>query len=239
MQAVPLELARRLPADTVQTGAAVRSVAFEADGSLLVTTDAGTVAATAIVLAVPPALAVDSIAFTPALAPGLVEAASAVHTWMSDTVKVVARYPEPFWRDAGLAGAALSHVGPFCEFHDHTGPDGDGQAALFGFAPAARLGGASTDQIAEQFVEHAARLWAAPEPLELHVADWSTDRFTAARDTATPSTSWYYGTPLLRLPHLDGRLVFGSTETGSAFPGYLEGAVLAGRRAAGQVLDRL
>ena len=45
--------------------------------------------------------------------------------------------------------------------------------------------------------------------------------------------------PALRLPQMDGRLIFGSSETGPAFPGYLEGAVLAGRRAAGQALDRL
>jgi monoamine oxidase len=236
MQALALELAQRLPSGVLTTGAAVRSVSFE--DAVLATTDAATVAASALVLAVPPALAVETIEFTPALPSGLIEAARAVHTWMSDTVKVIARYEEPFWRQAGLAGAALSHIGPFCEFHDHCGPDPD-QAALFGFAPAARLGGASTDEITSQFVEHSARLWGAAAPVDLHVADWSTDPFTAASHTATPSRSWYYGTPLLRLPHIDGRLIFGSTETASAFPGYLEGAVLAGRRAAGQALDRL
>jgi monoamine oxidase len=240
MQALALEFARRLPEGTLQTGMPVRSVAFEADGSVLVMTDTATVAASTVVLAVPPALAVETIAFTPALPPGLIQAAQAVHTWMSDTVKVVARFEAPFWRKAGLAGAALSHAGPFCEFHDHSGPGAD-QAALFGFAPAARLGGASMDEIAARFEEHVARLWgpAAPPPSELHIADWSSDPLTAAAGRAKPSEYWYYGTPVLRLPHIDGRLVFGSTETASAFPGYLEGAVLAGRRAAGQVLDHL
>jgi monoamine oxidase len=238
MQALSLELARRLGSDALATGAAVRAVAFEADGSVRAATDAATVAASALVLAIPPALAVETIEFTPALPSGVVEAAQAVHSWMSDTVKVIARYEEPFWRRAGLAGAALSHIGPFCEFHDHSGPASD-QAALFGFAPAARLGGASIEEITRHFVEHSARLWGAPAPVDLHVADWSTDPFTAASHPATPSRSWYYGTPVLRLPHIDGRLIFGSTETASAFPGYLEGAVLAGRRAAGQALDRL
>ena len=195
------------------------------------------VASTAL-LAVPPKLAVESIAFEPALPPALVDAAQAVHTWMSDTVKVLARFEEPFWREGGLAGAALSHVGPFCEFHDHSGPE-PGQAALFGFAPAARLGGASRDETATQFKAQVDRLWGpnAPEPLELHVADWSADPFTST-SPARPSAGWYYGTPVLRLPQIDGRLIFGSSETGPAFPGYLEGAVLAGRRAAGQALDR-
>ena len=144
---------------------------------------------------------------------------------------------QPFWRDAGLAGAALSHAGPFCEFHDHSGPNGD-QAALFGFAPAARLGGASPEEIAVGFERHVLRLFgpSAPAPDELLIADWSNDPFTAAGDAATPSRSWYHGTPVLRLPHIDNRLIFASTETASAFAGYLEGAVLAGRRAAEQAL---
>jgi monoamine oxidase len=238
MQSVPLALAERLPARTVRTSAAVRSISFAADGSVGVETAAEAFVASAVVLAVPPKIAVEAIAFQPALPPALVEAAQAVHTWMSDTVKVLARYAEPFWREAGWAGAALSHVGPFCEFHDHSGPAAS-QFALFGFAPAARLGGTPTNVIVEQFNEHVARLWhSAPDPEDVRVADWSTDVYTTT-GPAKPSTSWYYGTPVLRLPHLDGRLVFGSTETAGAFPGYLEGAVLAGRRAAGQIIDRL
>lgn len=239
MQAVPLGLAGRLPDGMVRTSAAVTSIAFADDGSVRVTTAEGTFTASVVLLAVPPKLAVDSIAFEPALPPVVVEAAQAVHTWMSDTVKVLARYEEPFWRAAGLAGAALSHVGPFCEFHDHSGPQ-PGQAALFGFAPAARLGGASHEDVVARFQAQVGRLWGpdAPEPLEVHVADWSADPFTSTTP-AQPSTAWYYGTPLLRLPQAEGRLIFGSTETGPAFPGYLEGAVLAGRRAAAQALDRV
>jgi monoamine oxidase len=237
MQTLAIELARRLGPGVVETGMAVRSLAFDADGSVLVSTAAGTVAGSVVVLAVPPALAVESIAFSPALPAGIVDAARAVHTWMSDTVKVVARYTEPFWRARGLAGAGLSDAGPFCEFHDHSGPDGD-QAALFGFAPAARLGGAPHDEIAARFEEQVVRLWgtSGQRPAAVHIADWSSDPFTSASSPARPSRSWYYGTPVLRLPHIEGRLIFGSTETASAFPGHLEGAVLAGRRAAEQIL---
>ncbi|RKQ93003.1 monoamine oxidase [Solirubrobacter pauli] len=236
MQSVPLALARSL---TVKTSAPVRSITFRADSLAEVATDDETYVASTVLLAVPPRLAVESIDFQPALPPGVVDAARAVHTWMSDTVKVVARYATAFWRDAGWAGAALSHAGPFCEFHDHSGPEAN-QAALFGFAPAARLGGAAQDEIVERFCGHVERLWGpgAPAPLEVHVADWSADGYTTA-GVATSSTAWYYGTPLLRLPHFGGRLVFCSTETAPAFPGYLEGAVLAGRRAAGQAQEHL
>jgi monoamine oxidase len=238
MQAVPLGLAHLLPTGAVQTSAAVTSIAFGEADTARVATSSETFVASTVLLAVPPKPAVETIAFEPALPTALVDAARAVHTWMSDTVKVLARFQEPFWRHNGLAGAALSHVGPFCEFHDHSGPE-PGQAAIFGFAPAARLSGASNDEIATQFNTQVNRLWGpdAPAPLELHVADWSADPFTAT-SPARPSTAWYYGTPVLRLPQIGGQLIFGSSETGPAFPGYLEGAVLAGRRAAGQALDR-
>jgi monoamine oxidase len=156
------------------------------------------------------------------------------------TVMVIARYETPFWRQRRLAGAALSHIGPFCEFHDHTGPDTD-QSALFAFAPAARLGGKSIDEITAAFREHAARLFGpeAHETGDILVTDWSREVFTSATRPAHRSSHWYCGTPALRLPHIGGRVIFGSTETGSAFPGYLEGAVLAGKRAASQALDHL
>ena len=239
MQSLPLELAHRLPPATVRTSAAVQSITFEADGAVSVETGSEEFSASTVVLAVPPKLAVESIELNPAAPPGLLQAAQAVHTWMSDTVKVIARFEEPFWREAGLAGAALSHAGPFCEFHDHSGPE-PGEAALFGFAPAAQLGGAAPDEIAARFQAQIARLFGpgASDILDLQIADWSSDPLTSTPAPARPSTLWYYGIPLLRLPHYDGRLLFGSTETAPAFPGYLEGAVLAGRRAAGQALER-
>ncbi len=89
MQSVPLALARSL---AVKTSAPVRSITFRADSLAEVATDDETYVASTVLLAVPPRLAVESIDFQPALPPGVVDAARAVHTWMSDTVKVVARY---------------------------------------------------------------------------------------------------------------------------------------------------
>lgn len=241
VQSVPLELARRLPEAVVQTGVPVGSVTFASDGSVQVATPDGTVTGRVVVLAVPPKLAVESIGFTPTLPPGLLRAASAVHTWMSDTVKAVAVYDEPFWRRGGLAGAAFSHAGPFREFHDHSGAESS-QAAIFGFAPAAALREAASEgDMAELFTAQLARLL-GPEgrhPSSVRVVDWSRERFTATPGPARSPASSYYGNPVLGAPHMDGRLLLASTETAPAFGGHLEGAVLAGRRAAGHALDSL
>ncbi len=241
MQAVPIELARRLPEGAVVTGAPVESVAFAASGPAQVATAVGALTARMVVLAVPPRLAVGSIGFTPRLPADLIEAATGVHTWMSDTVKAVACFAEPFWRRSGLAGAGISHAGPFSEFHDHSGPEPD-QAALFGFAPAVPMGKAPSESgIAERFIDQVARLWGPQgrQPSSVRIVDWSRERFTAIPGPAASPASRYYGDPVLRMPYMDGRLVFASTETAHAFGGHVEGAVLAGRRAAAQALDLL
>lgn len=240
MQSLAFGLARRLPEGVVQTGVPVAAVSFGADGSVQVTTADATIAGRMVVLAVPPKLALDAIAFSPELPSEVARAAAMVPTWMSDMVKAVATFEAPFWRRIGLAGAAFSHAGPFREIHDHSGPR-PGQAALFGFAPAARLVGASEPAIAEQFVAQLARLWgpAAARPSAIHAVDWSRARFTAASGPARPSTSWYPADPVLHVPHLQGRLAFASTETADAFAGHLEGALRAGRRAARQAIELL
>src|SRR3954465_14406564 len=75
MQGLAVELARRLGGGTLRTGTPVHALAFEGADAVLITADSATFTASAIVLAVPPGLAVESIAFTPALPAGLVEAA--------------------------------------------------------------------------------------------------------------------------------------------------------------------
>src|SRR5699024_2905428 len=49
-------------------------------------------------------------------------------------VKAIAVYDASVWHATGLAGSAISYRGPFQEFHDHSGPDASGTAAIFGFA---------------------------------------------------------------------------------------------------------
>ena len=88
------------------------------------------------VLALPPSLAIHHITMRPALPDQLHALALATPVWMGTMAKAVVVYPEPFWRRQGLAGAAISHVGPLRELHDMSGPDGV-PAALFGFAPLA------------------------------------------------------------------------------------------------------
>ncbi len=70
----------------------------------------GTLRAEHVVLALPPALAVEYIDFGNTLPAGLLRLARATPVWMGAVAKVVAPYPSAFWRERGLAGAAFSRT---------------------------------------------------------------------------------------------------------------------------------
>lgn len=78
--------------------------------------------------------------------------------WTGAITKAAAVYDGAFWRDDGLAGAAVSHLSPFRELHDHSGP-GAGPAAIFGFAGSDLFADATIPQVAAAFVEQLTRLF--------------------------------------------------------------------------------
>lgn len=76
-----------------------------------------------VLFALPPRLLEATIAFSPALDDATVTHWRKTPTWMAPHAKFFAIYDRPFWRDAGLSGAAQSMVGPLVEIHDATTSD--------------------------------------------------------------------------------------------------------------------
>jgi monoamine oxidase len=154
---------------------------------------------------------------------------------MAGAVKVVARYERAFWRDRGLAGAAISYAGPLQEIHDMSGPAGD-PAALFGFA-AAPTPGTLDPTLPDRSVSQLARLFGpeAAQPAELLVHDWSCETYTCPPGY-TAGGSHLFGHREFRQPALRGRLHWACTETATVHAGHIEGALQAGARAARAVL---
>lgn len=206
------------------------------DDGVTVHAASGAVAADHVVLAVPPALAVDSIAFTPDLPARVRFLAEGTAVWMGAVVKAVAVYDRAFWRDVGLAGAAVSHVGPFRELHDHSGPHAR-PAAIFGFADAAQLACGDSEQVAAAFTGQLTRLFGpqAAAPLQVHAVDWSRERYTTPAAPSPRASTGTYSHPQLQEPAL-GRLHWASTETAPAYAGHIEGALLAGALAADRII---
>jgi monoamine oxidase len=120
LQRLVARLAERIPAATILTSALVTRVQ-QAD-TMIVTHllrdgTAEKIASDAVVLALPPRLAVTSIELEPPLFPARMRELQAIPTWMAGHAKVVTLYERPFWLEQRLSGDAMSEVGPLREIH--------------------------------------------------------------------------------------------------------------------------
>ncbi|MFJ7291245.1 flavin monoamine oxidase family protein [Streptomyces collinus] len=231
-QSIAAALAARMPTGILRLDTPVTAI-HPSPGGLDVLTQVGTLHADHVILAVPPALALERIDFGDALPADLVRLAQTTPVWMGAVAKVVAHYPAAFWREDGLAGAAFSRTGPLQEIHDMSGPDGE-PAALFGFAHARTVRRGFEQAVTAQL----ARLFgpAAASPGALHLQDWSAERWTAPSTVQHIADYSLFGHRLYQRPALGGRLHWASTETATDYAGHIEGALAAGERAARAVL---
>ena len=230
-QSLAARLAAQLPTGTVHLADAVVRVVTNAD-HVRVESASGVTTADHVIVALPPALAVDTITFDPPLDERVRSVATLTAVWMGAIVKAVATFDEPFWRRTGLVGSAVSYAGPFREIHDHSGPDGD-PGALFGFAPAEMFGDQSLEQIGSAFGDQLSRLFGAgaPLPRRIHVLDWSREPYTSPRAPSPHATTRTYGHPVFQAT-VAGRVRWASTETSTEYAGHIEGALRAGASAA-------
>jgi monoamine oxidase len=229
-------LGSMLGAERVRGGHQVTDIRQAPSGVCVVSNHAGKpceIHAERVVVALPPRLAARTIRFAPVLEARVGEAMVGVATWMAGHAKVVAVYSEPFWRQDGLSGDAMSRSGPLVEIHDASPSAGEG--ALFGFVgvPATErpdptaLATLATIQLAKLFGPRAA------EPIDVLVRDWAAEPQTATdEDRAGLSQHPSYGMPAVLSDLWDGRLVLASTELASTNGGLLEGALEAASAAA-------
>ncbi|MBB1158965.1 flavin monoamine oxidase family protein [Amycolatopsis dendrobii] len=235
------ELSHRMAADLgdrVALGSPILAIRQHDDG-VEVDTPAGTHRARRVVLAMsPPDRA--GIQIDPQLP--LPQRTIGERMSMAHAYKVHVTYPEPFWRRQGLSGASMSDAGPLMLTWDDTPPE-ERQGALVGFARAD--GGISADlpdpmpgdpeQRREAVLAGLARAFGdqALRPDEYHEMNWTEERWTSGcipiwspglLTTCGPG----YAAPA-------GRLHFAGSEASPAWPGSMEGAVVAGERAAADI----
>lgn len=233
-QQIALRMAGEL-GDRVVLGAAVHGVTHDTAG-VTVHSEEGTVAAAAVVVAIPPAHRT-AIDFTPPLPPEYVRLS---RNWPQGRLsKAYAAYDTPFWRADGRSGEALSDTGPVFITFD-VSPRADGPGVLLGFVDAREFDALTAEQRREHALSGFAALFGptARQPLDYVDHCWGTEQFAPGGPTAAvPPGAWCSVGPWLRRPV--GPVFWAGTETADRWTGFLDGAVRSGLRAAGEVDARL
>ncbi|MEO0915091.1 MAG: FAD-dependent oxidoreductase, partial [Pseudomonadota bacterium] len=221
------ELGPRLFLETPVTGVA------EEGGGVRVSTRRGEIAARAAIIAVPPPVSAGLLAEAH-------WAQAALRAFEpGDLIKLSVHYARPFWRDAGLSGASLSAA--MCGLATaETTALGGGRATLTVF-----LGGPEARALGGK--DAAARWEAIAGPLR-RIFGPEVDRTEARHERIWVDNPWSGGgynahlapgaamAPEAVLRSFRGGVTFASAEIAEVFPGYVEGALRAGKDAAARVL---
>ena len=232
-------LTDRMAADLdgrVRTGHRVTTITRDEDGVTVQSSSGPLRAAKAIVTVAPPAPS--PITHDPPLPADHV--ALQQNTFMGSVYKAIAIYDRPFWRDR-RGGEFLVLDNPGSAVFDTTAPGGSGHLCVLvggraahtldGLDPAARrraiLGPLVTHIGAEVL-----------DPVDWHEKSWHRDEYVGGGYLALPNpgtTDGFFPMPSAPVGHIH----WAGTETATEHPGYLEGAIESGERAAREVAEAL
>jgi monoamine oxidase len=161
---------------------------------------------------------------------------------MGSVVKVNVIYSRPFWREEGLSGAATSDSGPIRITYDNSPPSGT-PGVLVGFMEgddSRRLYGAGRSSRRAAALASLERYFGgeAGHPIGYLDVPWAEEPFTRGAYGS-------YNPPGVLTSLFDaaagpvGSLHFAGADTSPLWPGYMDGAIRSGERAAREVLSRL
>lgn len=236
MHALADDLARDL-GDRLRLSRAVTGIEH-GPGRVRLASATGIIEARTVLIAVPPTMAA-RLDFAPPLPAGLQRALA---VWQSGAViKVLVRFPTCFWRDRGLSGMVMWRDLPGLFACDVSKDDDDAALVVFVGGPLAlrwrEFGDATLRaEIAKKLVEAL-----GPEAagiLDLSYRDWTDDRWSGGA----------YGDLIIDAKATDAErtilagaapVYFASSELSPSFPGYVEGAIVAGRIAARKIMAEL
>ncbi|TIT22070.1 MAG: flavin monoamine oxidase family protein [Mesorhizobium sp.] len=234
MHSLADDLARDL-GDRLRLNTAVEAIE-DGPGGVRVVSPAGAIEARAVLVAVPPMMA-SRVDFVPPL-PAVLKRALGV--WQSGAViKMLVRYPKAFWRDRGLSGMVMWRD-PHGLFACDASRDED-HAALVVFigGPLAQrwrdLDDAALRAKVTSKLEEALGIEAAGI-IDLSYRDWTGDRWSGGgySDLIVDATA----TDAERIIRAGASPIhFASSELSPSFPGYVEGAIVAGRIAALEIIQ--
>ncbi|TPN20744.1 flavin monoamine oxidase family protein [Mesorhizobium sp. B2-3-3] len=236
MQSLAEDLAGDL-GDRVRLGQPVMRIEHGPHGVRVVSGNS-VIEASEVLVALPPATAA-KLDFAPALPAALQRALGA---WESGAViKILVRYARPFWRQRGLSGMVMWRDLPGLFACDVSKDAEHAALVVFVGGPLALRWRALGE--AELRAEMTARLAAALGPDAAAIADfswrdWIEDRWSggAYSDLIVDVTARDAERTILGGAP---RVHFAASELSPSFPGYVEGAIIAGRIAARKIISGL
>lgn len=229
-----MRLAESVAAETY-VGAVVRRIAHSGD-AVRVSGPGFEAVGRRVVVAVPVPLA-GRIEYDPVL-PGYRDQLTQRLTFGS-AIKYLVIYDEPFWRDRGLTGLAISHTSPVRAVLDGCPPDGTpGVLTAFVTGPPAREVAALTatqrrELVLRQLVHYFGAQ--AGRPRDVIEQNWMEEPYTRGCYHAYAPPGFYteFG-PALKEPI--GRIHWAGAETVPVEFGSMSGAIHSGRRVASEIL---
>jgi len=228
-QELSLRMTKAL-AEPVRLACPARRIRSDRAG-VVVDTDGDTLEAKFAVVTAQPAL-IARIVFDPALP------ASHAHLLERFTgtpaLKMMAIYPEPFWRGTGLSGQSASDAGPYEVTFDNSPPSGR-PGVLMTFAEgrhALSLRERTKEERRLLYLQHLGRLFGAEAlaSTEYLEHDWAGDPWSRGCLSHLPPGALTAAGPALREPH--GRIYFAGSERATRWAGYMDGAVRSGEAVA-------
>lgn len=231
-QRVVRRVAERL-GGTIRLAAPVRRIEWSDKGAV-VHADTVSVAARHVIVAIPPHLA-GAIEYEPSLPTNRVQV---TQRWPQGLmIKVSMLYPEPFWRRDGLSGASYDYLSVMSETADSSNPEKYSKAGvLTGFVysdnarKAAAMDAAArkallVGEVVKRFGPKAAA------PAYYHESNWSMEQWTRGCSTGflTPGATRLFGSAVRDAV---GPLHWAGTETATAWPSFIDGAIRSGEREA-------
>jgi monoamine oxidase len=154
--------------------------------------------------------------------------------------KCTAVYDEPFWREDGFSGSAVSDIGPVETTFDNSPPDGS-PGVMLGFigGPLATEHARKPESERRQIVlDCYARMFGerARQASAYFEQAWAEEEWSGGGPVCTPAPGALtaFGEELRRP---SGRVHWAGAETATVWCGYMDGAVRSGERVAEEVLD--
>jgi monoamine oxidase len=221
--------------DRVVLGRPVRRIEHHGNGVRVIARDGSEYRGDAAIVTLPPTLA-GRLEYDPILPSWRDQLTQRIPA--GSVIKTYALYPEPFWRNDGLNGQAISDAGPVKVTFDNSPPSGT-PGVLMGFLEgseartwARRSQAERREAVIGSFVRYFGQK--AAHPQQYIERDWMAEEFTRGCYGAhfAPGTWTSYG-QALRAP--TGRIHWAGTECAPQWNGYMEGAVRSGEAAADAV----